>query len=201
MPSPSSSADDPDASPGPTYAAAYADVDPEGLVRVGFVFRPHGVHGELKVDPEDTGDPTRYESWDQVFVGARPQQVTRHAVTGVRYQKTKRGTTVILDLDGIDSRDDAEAITKRALFVHEDDLDLDDEEIFIHDLIGLDVETEDGTRVGTVLNLLELPAHDVLVVRRSDGQEAMIPAVDDFVLALDLDTGSITVRPIEGMID
>ena len=177
MPSPSSSADDPDASPGPTYAAAYADVDPEGLVRVGFVFRPHGVHGELKVDPEDTGDPTRYESWDQVFVGARPH------------------------LDGIDSRDDAEAITKRALFVHEDDLDLDDEEIFIHDLIGLDVETEDGTRVGTVLNLLELPAHDVLVVRRSDGQEAMIPAVDDFVLALDLDAGSITVRPIEGMID
>jgi 16S rRNA processing protein RimM len=185
----------------PSYADAYAEVDPDDLVRVGFVYRPHGVHGEIKVDPEDTGDPTRYETWDQVFVGPNRERVTQHAIAGVRYQETKRGTTVILTLEGIDSRDDAEVITKSAVFVREDVLDLEAEEVFIHDLIGLDVQTEEGAVVGTVINLLELPAHDVLVVRRSNGQEAMIPAVDDFVLALDLEAGHVTVRPIEGMID
>ena len=199
---PRSSPDNADDRDAPSYADdGYADVDPAQLVRVGFVFRPHGVHGELKVDPEDTGDPTRYETWERVFVGREPQAVTRHAITGVRYQETKRGTTVILTLDGIASRDDAEAITKATVFVLDDDLDLDEEEVFIHDLIGLDVETEDGTPVGTVVNLLELPAHEVLVVQQSQGGEALIPVVDDFIAEFNLDARRVVVRPIDGLLD
>lgn len=185
----------------PAYADAYANVDPDDLVRVGFVYRPHGVHGEIKVDPEDTDDPTRYETWETVFVGTNARRVTGHAIEGVRYQETKRGTTVILTLAGIESRDDAEAISKATVFVREAELDLAEQEVFIHDLIGMDVRTEDGESVGTVINLLELPAHDVLVVQRSDGQEAMIPAVDDFIRDFDLEAGHVIVAPIEGMID
>ncbi len=199
MPRPST--DNADNGEPPSYADAYAEIDPAQLVRVGFVFRPHGVHGELKVDPEDTGDPTRYEMWERVFVGREPQAVTRHAITGVRYQETKRGTTVILTLEGIASRDDAEAIAKSTVFVLEDDLDLDEEEVFIHDLIGLEVEAEDGTPVGTVVNLLELPAHDVLVVQQSQGGEALIPVVDDFIAEFSLEARRVVVRPIDGLLD
>jgi 16S rRNA processing protein RimM len=196
-----STADESAADESPAYAASYADVDAQQLVRVGFVYRPHGVHGEIKVDPEDTGDPTRYEHWDRVFVGREPQAVTRHAITGVRYQETKRGTTVILTLDGIDDRDDAEAIMKATVFVAEDDLELDEDEVFIHELIGLDVETEDGTPVGTVVNLLEHPAHDVLVVQQAEGGEALVPAVDDFIREFNLDARRVVIRPIDGLLD
>ena len=174
---------------------------PESLIRVGQIYRPHGVRGELKVAPE-TDDPARFTELSQVYVGRDVQHTTAHAVEGARFQETKRGITVILKLDGIDSRDDAEHVTKQQLFAAEAELPpLDEDEVFIHDLIGLDVVTEGGEAIGTVANVLTLPAHDTYVVRRPGKPEAMIPDVDDFIVALDLDDGRLVIRPIEGLLE
>lgn len=179
----------------------YADVAPEALVQVGFVYRPHGMQGELKVNPEFTDDPTRFEALEAVYLGAQTRRVTRHAVRSVRYQQTKRGVTVILGLDGIDTRTDAEAVAKLKVFVHEEALSLGDDEVFIHDLVGLKVVTDAGETLGTVANYMEMPAQDVFVVHRPDGGEAMIPAVEDFILDVDLDAGTVVVAPIDGLIE
>jgi len=179
----------------------YADVAPTALVQVGFVFRPHGMDGELKIDPSSTDDPTRFEDLPVVFVGAHPHRVMRHAVASVRYQETKRGVTVILGLDGIDDRDDAEAVSKMKVFATEEVLALGEGELFAHQLVGWDVVTEDGTSLGTVANLMEMPAQDTFVVRTPDDKQRMIPAVDDFVLAIDEDEECVVVRPIDGLMD
>ena len=192
MTSPADRAERDDATPPP--------VDPERLVRVGFVFRPHGVHGELKVDPE-SDDPTRFEDFDTVYVGPRRREVESYTVASCRYQETKRGTTVILTLDEVASRTDAEGIMKQTVFVHDDALDLDEEEVFIHDLVGLDVITEDGTEVGMLSNVLSYPAHDMLVVHRPGQSEALIPLVDDIVLEMNLDAECVVIRPIDGLLD
>lgn len=178
-----------------------ADVDADALVRVGFVYRPHGVRGEVKVNPEFTDDPTQFETFDVLYVGTRPDDARAFAVASVRYQETKRGVTVILRLDAVNSREAAERITKADVFVPEDALDLDDDEVFIHDLIGMDVVTEEGETIGTVGNLLELPGHDVLVVTRPRASEALIPAVEDFVVDVDIDAGRIVVRVIDGLLE
>lgn len=174
---------------------------PESLLRLGRIFRPHGVRGELKVAP-DMDDPTRLEAVEVVYVGPHEGRIVAHRVTSVRYQETKRGTTVILGLDGIADRGDAEVITKQFVYATEDDLPpLEEGELFVHDLIGLEVVTEAGEPVGTVLNLVEMPAHDVFVVQRAEGGERMIPAVDDFVVDIDLEEGRVIVRPIEGLLE
>lgn len=177
-----------------------ASVDPEGLVQVGFVFRPHGVHGELKVDPE-SDDPTRFESFGTVYVGTRRPEVKAFSIASVRYQETKRGTTVILRLAEVDSRDAAELLMKSNVYVHEDELELDEDEIFIHDLVGLDVVTEDGTSVGMLSNVMTYPAHDMLVVHRPGQSEALIPVVEEIVLDIDLDAERVVIRPIEGLLE
>lgn len=179
----------------------YADVSPTALVQVGFVFRPHGMDGELKIDPGSTDDPTRFEDLPVVFVGAQPHRVQRHAVGSVRYQRTKRGVTVILSLDGIDDRDDAEAVAKMKVFATEEALELGEGELFAHELVGWDVVADDGTRLGTVVNLMEMPAQDMFVVRTPDEEQKMVPAVEDFILALDEDDERVVVRPIEGLMD
>jgi 16S rRNA processing protein RimM len=180
--------------------AATASVEPETLVRVGFVFRPHGVHGELKVDPE-SDDPTRFEAFETIYIGPRRREVQAFTVTSCRYQETKRGTTVILQLAEVESRTDAEGIMKQTVFVSEDVLDLDEDEVFIHDLVGLDVVTEDGTSIGMLSNVLTYPAHDMLVVHRPGQSEALIPVVEDIVLDMDLDAERVVIRPIEGLLD
>ncbi len=178
----------------------YADVSAHNLVQVGFVFRPHGMKGELKIDPEATDDPARFEELPAVYVGARAHRVHRYSVASVRYQQTKRGVTVILGLDGIEDRDAAEAVAKRKVYATEEALGLEDGELFAHQLVGWAVVTEDGTVLGTVANLMEMPAQDTFVVRRANGGEAMIPAVEDFVLALDEEAEQVVVRPIEGLL-
>jgi 16S rRNA processing protein RimM len=46
-----------------------------------------------------------------------------------------------------------------------------------------------------------MPAHDVYVVRRDGKPEAMIPAVEDFIIEIDLDGGRVVVRPIDGLLE
>lgn len=186
--------------PPPDARPDYADVPAEALVQVGFVYRPHGIEGELKINPEQTDDPARFEELSTVYLGGQPQRVRRHDVRSVRYQETKRGTTVILGIEGISTRSDAETVTKLKVFAAEEDLALDDDEFFVHELVGLEVVTEDGTILGTVSNYQEMPAHEVFVIRRPDGGEAMVPAVEDFIVDVDLDAERVTVRPIEGLI-
>lgn len=177
----------------------YADVPPTALVQVGFVFRPHGMDGELKIDPSSTDDPARFEELPFVFLGAQPHRVTRHPVASVRYQQTKRGVTVILGVEGIEDRDDAEAVAKFKVFATEEALELGEDELFAHELVGWTVVTEDDTILGTVANLMEMPAQDMFVVRTPDDEEKMIPAVEDFVLAIDEKEEQVVVRPIDGL--
>jgi 16S rRNA processing protein RimM len=191
---------DADSSPTSSDAQpAFADVSPRDLVQVGFVFRPHGLEGELKIDPEHTDDPARFEELPTVFLGAQPHRVTRHAVASVRYQQTKRGTTVILGVEGIDDRDDAEAVAKFKVFATEEALELEDGELFAHELIGWDVVAVDGSPLGTVANLKTMPGQEMLVVRGPENEETMIPAVEDFIVELDEEDGRITVQLIEGL--
>ena len=179
----------------------YAEIAADALVQVGFVYRPHGIEGELKINPEHTDDPARFEELPTVYFGGQPHRVLAHAVRSVRYQETKRGTTVILGVEGIETRSDAEAVTKMKVFAAEEDLELDDDEFFVHELVGLEVVTEAGDVLGTVANFQEMPAHEVFIVRQPDGGQKMIPAVEDFIVDVDLDGGRVTIRPIEGLLD
>ena len=197
MSPPTASTPDDSADPGPDFA----DVPPTDLVQVGFVFRPHGLDGELKIDPSATDDPARFEELPTVFVGPHPRRVVRHTIVSVRYQQTKRGVTVILGLDGIVDRDDAEAVAKMDVFATEEALGLEDDELFADDLVGWTVVTEEGAVQGTVSNFMEMPAQDLFVVRTPEDTEAMIPAIDDFIIEIDEEAERMVVRPIDGLMD
>jgi len=197
----SSDAADLDSASAGRETAGAGESDPTGelnLVKVGFVFRPHGVQGELKIKPE-TPNPEQFEAFDRVWVGSGPDTCTVYSIASVRYQQTKRGTTVILQLDDIASRDAAETITKQSVFVPEEALVIDDDEVLLHDLIDVTVQVASGEAIGVVTDILEHPAHLTLVIRRHDGPETMLPFVDDFVRDVDVEAGTLTVDLIDGL--
>ena len=175
--------------------------DPESLLLVGRIWRAHGVRGEMKIIPE-TDHPERFEDLTVVYAGSTAATADPHDLESVRYQPTKRGTIVIAKLSGIDSREAAESMRKSAVFAREEDLPpLEEGEFFLHDMVGLEVVTVDGARVGAVDYVIEGPAQPILVVAREDGGSAMIPAVDEFIEDIDPAEGRITIRPIEGLLD
>lgn len=174
--------------------------EPDDLLLVGRVMRAHGVVGELRVFPI-TDEPERLGALPQVFVGRDQAQAKPFAVAQGRLHQTKQGTLVVLKLAGVATREAADALRHFDIFAREGDLPpLADEEVYLHDLIGLRVETDTGDPVGTLTDILDLPGHDVYVVDR-DGAEVLIPAVPDFITEIDLDAERVVVRPIEGLLD
>ena len=80
-------------------------------------------------------------------------------------------------------------------------MELEPDEYFITDLIGLEVRTEDGEILGTMKDVLETGANDVYVVQMKDGKELLLPAIGDCILNVDLEQGVMTVHILDGLMD
>ena len=69
-----------------------------------------------------------------------------------------------------------------------------------HQLEGMTVVDESGTVLGTLVNVLSSPANDVWVVD-ANGRQVLVPAVDEVVLRVDLEAGSVVLRPLQGLFE
>lgn len=169
----------------------------DDLVLMGFVGKPHGVRGSIRIVPE-TDDPNRFLDLDRLFIEVG-RKVEEREVVGVKMHTTSKGLTPVVDLDGVSDRPAADALRGYRVFAHEDDLPLGDDEYFLDDLIGLEVRDEEGGTVGEVTDVMPLPAGPVMVVHREGSPDAMIPAIPEFVVQVEDDY--VVVRLIEGLLD
>ncbi|HZT96136.1 MAG TPA: ribosome maturation factor RimM [Chloroflexota bacterium] len=159
---------------------------------VGRVAGAFGVHGELKVDPL-TDFPRRFEELEVVYTGEKhfPRTVLSARV----------GRRILLRLEGISSREDAQALRGTSLWVPRDQaVGLPEGQYYRDELVGLRVETEEGEALGSIDDILETGANDVYIVR-SEGRELLVPAIQDVVVAIEVGRGRIIIRPLPGMFD
>ncbi len=166
------------------------------FVVIGRILRPHGVRGELVVEP-DTDFPGRWDHLTQAVV-LQGDRATPVQVTAVR----RHGDRVLVRLAGVDTPERAAALRGAALAVRrEDAVRPPPGAHFVFEVLGLPVVTEGGAEVGTVTEILRTPAHDVYVVTAPDGREHLIPAVGAVVVAVDPAGGRVVIRPLPGLLD
>jgi 16S rRNA processing protein RimM len=163
---------------------------------VGRILRPHGVRGELRVEVI-TGSPERLNQHAYFFLASpdHPEAVRRYPVEKMRWHRER----LLLKLGGCDDRNGADEL--RGMLVQipiEEAVPLEEGEYYHFQLLGVRVETEDGEWLGQVVKVLETGAHDVYVVRGSRG-EVLLPAVDELVLELDLESKRMVVHLLPGM--
>jgi 16S rRNA processing protein RimM len=160
-----------------------------GLLRAAFVRRPHGVTGELRVEPLG-GDSARFAP------GLVLRREDDGAALRVRSARGVVGGDVLLRLDEVSSRDAAEQLRGVYLCVEHADLrSLGDDEWFLFELIGLRVRSAGGEIIGTVEDLEDYTEQQVLVVRGDGGRVTRLPFVRAFVERVDVDAGVIDVLP------
>lgn len=107
---------------------------------------------------------------------------------------------VIFELETVDDMDKAMLLKGNVIYAAREDFKLDNGEFFIADMIGLSVIDSDTEKVyGTLKEIINRGASDIYVVLTDKG-ERMIPAVDEFIIRIDINKG-IYIRPIEGMFD
>jgi len=105
---------------------------------------------------------------------------------------------VLLKLSGISSPEEARKLSRYQLYVkREDAIALLENEYYVPDLIGLDVISDKGEKLGVLTDVLNTAANDVYVVKGE--REILIPAVKEYVLSIDLSKREMTVLFVEGM--
>jgi 16S rRNA processing protein RimM len=77
---------------------------------------------------------------------------------------------------------------------------LPDGDYYHHQLIGKQVVSEDGRRLGTLTEILETGANDVAVVRPDAGREILLPLIDSVLLGLDETAGEVRVHLLDGIL-
>lgn len=165
------------------------------FVSVGWVSRAHGISGEILVFPI-TDDPEQFTRPVEFFISS--DQISREKIVIERVRANKG--SFIIKIRGINDRNAAEEICHRYLQRRlNDDENLAPDEYFIFDLIGLVVKTIDGTEIGTIADVLSLPANDVYVVAQNSG-EVLIPAIKSVVKRVDLENEVVYIEPMEGLL-
>lgn len=164
------------------------------VARIG---RAHGIKGEVTVEvrtdePELRLGPGAVLTTDPASAG--PLTIAAGRVHSGR---------LLLTFEGVADRTAAEALRNTLLVAEVDPEESPDdpEEFYDHQLIDLDVVTRDGSPVGRIQEVAHLPAQDLLVVRREDGGEALIPFVAEIVPEIDLDAQRAVVDPPPGLLD
>ena len=107
----------------------------------------------------------------------------------------------LVTLDGVATREAAEALRGRAVRLPRAAVPVGDDELLVADLIGCKVLDVAGTTLGEVTGSFDSGAHEVLEVRAADGREFMLPLVDAFVRDVDLDAKKIVCDPPPGLVN
>jgi 16S rRNA processing protein RimM len=155
---------------------------------VGRILAPHGIRGELKVQPL-SDFPERFEAGSRLWLRGEERVVERGRWAG---------RSVLLKLRGLDTRNEAETLRGEELTVPEAAQLQDEGVYYLHDIIGLPVFDTAGEALGRLAEVLSTGSTDVYVVRGDRG-ELLLPALDDVVTQVDVAGRRIVVEVPEGI--
>lgn len=167
-------------------------------ITIGKVLTTWGIRGELKVEPT-TDHPERFKHLERVFL-VKDGSVEEGRVESARLHKG----AVLLKLSGIDSANDGEPLRGCTVEIPTDEaMPLPEGSYYVFEVMGVEVRSTDGESLGTVVDVMRLPANDVYVVKPRDpsAKPFMVPAVRDIVKAIDPDSGVMVISVLPGMIE
>ena len=144
-------------------------------LRVGVITSPHGLRGDVKVFPT-TDDVNRFKKLKKAYIDTGKEKMNR-----------------IEDCEPFRNKD--------ILITRDQAVKLNPDENFIADLIGLKVLTDEGEEFGTVKDILQTAANDVYLIEGPEGKEYLFPSIKECILNVDLESGTVTVHIMDGLLD
>jgi 16S rRNA processing protein RimM len=171
----------------------------DDLVLVGEFGRAHGLKGEVRLKSH-TGDP-------QAIAGYRPLIASNGKTYSLKNVRTAPGGApdlLIAVVEGVTTREAAEALNRVQLHVERDKLPPPDEEdeFLLADLIGLSVQTESGETIGTVVAVPNYGGGDLLEIAPAQkGPTALLPFTKAFVPVVDIAAKRIVAAPPDDLFE
>jgi 16S rRNA processing protein RimM len=161
---------------------------------IGKVLKPQGIQGEVKVEII-TSFPEHFEQLSEIYI--EQNKFVKLEVQQTRFSKD----FVFIKFKKIKSRDDAETLRDKYLYVPDEELyPLEDDEFYHHQLIGMKVFDQDEIFIGTIKDIEVYPVNDILNIESENKETFLIPVVKDFIKKVDFKSQKVTVHIIEGLL-
>ena len=166
----------------------------EKYLRVGVITKTHGLQGAVKVYPT-TDEP------EVLCAGAKARILLKDDAADVTIESVSRFKNLyIIKFEEYRDINDVEIFKGCDLMMRADALpQLKENEYFVSDLIDMEVVEEDGTRLGTVREVLQTGANDVYVVA-GENQDILLPAIKDCILDISVEERRMTVHLLPGLV-
>jgi 16S rRNA processing protein RimM len=184
--------------------------DDQGLVLVGQVARPHGLHGEVVVNPETDFPEERFAPGAQLLMrqgraedsksSALPRATGSETMVTIASVRFHNGRPIVR-FEGRNAIEAVEMLGGATLWIRADSRPPLPEGHYYHDaLIGCDVETVAGERVGQVTRIDVFGSAPLLAV--TDGRhEMLIPLAEAICVRIDPAARRIVIDPPDGLLD
>lgn len=163
------------------------------FVVIGKFRKPHGVRGEVRMSVL-TDFPELMEIGQMVYVGDTYQPFK---IKNTRWH----GGDLLVSLEELDDRTAVEIFRNVMVYMNSEDMPPTEEgEYYLHQLLGLEVVTDEGENLGVIKEVIITGANDVYLVDPPEGKEILLPATEEVVLDINLEDGTILVHIIPGLL-
>jgi 16S rRNA processing protein RimM len=164
------------------------------FLEIGRIIKPHGLKGSLKVLSYLESDDLSAFS-DKLLIKLADDKTAFYSLKSLKV----RGRFCYLEIEGIESIEQAEPLIGCPVLVHVDKLaPLPEDEYYWQELIGLEVVTEEGRSLGKLERIFPTGSNDVYVCGTGEN-EILLPAIAEVVRKIDLEKGMMVVRLLEGL--
>jgi 16S rRNA processing protein RimM len=165
----------------------------KNLIPIGRVVNTHGIKGKMKV--EYFGEDLHlFFLYHEIFIENEKGRAEPYEIIETIPQPPR----LILRLKGIEKIEEAESLIGREILIKKEALPkLEAGEYYWVDILGMEVETQEGKRIGNVREIFHTRAHDVYVIR-GKRREIFLPATEEVIQDIDLNRGVMKVARMKG---
>lgn len=164
--------------------------------KIGKIVTTRGLKGDLKIYSH-TDEIERFLELNYFYIGK-----DRETKYYIEKASVIAANMAVIKIKGFDTVESVQKFISKFMFVDRDNsYELYDDEMFIVDMIGMEVRKDTGEIIGELIDVLQYTANDVYVVKSEDGKEYLIPATYEIVPEINQEENYMIVKPIVGLLD
>ncbi len=170
----------------------------ERYVSVGRILKPHGVRGEVKVEPL-TDDPERFKRLDRVFcLKPNGERVPLH-VEGARSAGPE---TVLVKFREYQAPEPANLLRNCLIQIPRSEAPaLPEGKVYYADVIGMTARHADSAETIGTITAIVTAGNELFEIKTPGGEELLVPWVDEFVTRIDKSAREVWIRPVPGLLE
>lgn len=165
-------------------------------LEIGQIVNTFGIKGMVKVKPFTENTRKRFDNLKKVYIQNKNER-KEYEIEEVKYHKEM----VLIKFKGIENPEDANLLRNYYLVIDRDEEEpLEEGTYYIVDMIGLEVYTDEGKKIGIIDDVFNSGSSDIYVVKSELGKQILLPAIKDVIKNIDMGQRKIIVHLIPGLV-